>query len=206
MSKNGVCGIYKITNPLGKIYIGESENIPNRMYSYKIVSCQKQRKLYNSIRKYGWEAHTFEIVEECDFDDLLCKERYWQDFYNVLGVEGLNLKLTNCGDLKGVMSEETKNKISVKNSGSKNGMYGKQKTEEEKQARRNYKHTPENIEKIRLASTRGNNPIAKIVLNTQTGIFYGCVEDASDTIDMKRDTLKQKLNGRRKNDTDFIYV
>ena len=206
MFKEIICGIYKITSPSGKIYIGESENIPNRIYYYKIVSCKKQRRLYNSIKKYGWENHIFEIIEECDFDDLLCRERYWQDFYDVLGINGLNCKLTTCGELKGVMSEETRNIISVKNSGDKNGMYGKQKTEEEKQARRDYRHTPENIEKIKLASTRGNNPTAKIVLNTQTGIFYGCVEDASDTIGMKRDTLKQKLNGRRKNNTDFIYV
>ena len=69
MCKEVICGIYKIISPSGKIYIGESENIPNRIYYYKIVSCKKQRRLYNSIKKYGWENHIFEIIEECDFVD-----------------------------------------------------------------------------------------------------------------------------------------
>lgn len=201
-----ICGIYKITSPAGKIYIGESEDILNRKYYYKILSCKKQARLYNSLKKYGWENHTFEIIEECEFNDLLCRERYWQDFYDVLGDTGLNLKLTNCGDLKIIMSQETKNKISLKNKGVNNGMFGKKQTEEFKKERRDYKHSSESIEKIRHYSTKENNPIAKLVLNTETGIFYGCVEDASDTISMKRDTLKQKLNGRRKNNTNFIYV
>ena len=81
--KEIICGIYKITNPSGKIYIGESQDISLRTYYYSIVSCHKQRKLYNSLKKHGWENHIFEIIEECEFDDLLCRERYWQDFYDV---------------------------------------------------------------------------------------------------------------------------
>lgn len=206
MEKEIICGIYKITSPTGKVYIGESFNIKARKYYYKINSCKKQRKLYNSLLKYGWEAHIFEIIEECSFEDLLCRERYWQDFYDVIGDNGLNLKLTNCEEQKVIMSQETKDKISIKNSGSNNGMFGKKYSEEDKQKRRDYKHTPESITIIQKRSYRGNNPNAKSVLNLETGIFYDCVQDAADTISMKRDTLKQQLNGRRKNRTSFIYV
>jgi group I intron endonuclease len=201
-----ICGIYKITSPNGKIYIGESSDIDTRKYYYKIVSCHKQIKLYNSLKKYGWNAHTFEILEECDFGELLCRERYWQDFYDVLGSKGLNLELTNCGDKKRVLSQLSKDKISKANSGVNNGMFGRSLSKEHLKILQEHKHTNEAILKIRERSFGENNPNAKLVLNTETGIFYGCVKDAAFTIGMLRDTLKQQLNGRRKNKTSFMYV
>lgn len=201
-----ICGIYKITSPSGKIYIGESSNIYNRKYYYKINSCHKQVKLYNSLKKYGWENHTFEVIEECSFEDLLCRERYWQDFYDVLGENGLNLELTNCGDSKRVLSLDSKTKISKANSGVNNGMFGRRLSKEHIKILRSYRHTEEAISKISLRSSGENNPNAKIVLNLETGIFYGCVKDAAKTVDLKPNTLKQKLNGKRKNNTCFIYA
>lgn len=200
------CGIYKITSPSGKIYIGESRNIEKRIYNYKINNCKKQIKLYNSIKKYSWESHTFEIIEECDFEDLLCRERFWQDEFDVLGENGLNCKLSSCNEFKQVVSEETKEKIGLANSGLNNGMYGKKISKAHLDIVKNYKHTKEALEKITNRSKGGNNPNAKLVLCTQTGIFYFCVKEAADTINMKNDTLKQQLNGRRKNKTSFIYV
>jgi hypothetical protein len=46
-------GIYKITSPSKKVYIGQSVNIEKRKYFYEIGNCKKQIKLYNSIKKYG---------------------------------------------------------------------------------------------------------------------------------------------------------
>ena len=57
--------IYKITNPSGKIYIGQSVNPKNRFSSYKRLACKKQIKLYNSLVKYGYENHNIEIIDEC---------------------------------------------------------------------------------------------------------------------------------------------
>ena len=42
-------GIYKITNPSGKIYIGQSVNIDNRISSYKNLKCKNQTKLYPRV-------------------------------------------------------------------------------------------------------------------------------------------------------------
>ena len=107
-----ICGIYKITSPSGKIYIGESKNIKNRWLDYKKLSCKSQTKLYNSFKKYDVSFHTFEIIEECKFEELKIRERYWQDFYNVINKNiGLNLKLTSYDDIKCVYSEESRNKI-----------------------------------------------------------------------------------------------
>lgn len=106
-------GIYKITSPTGKIYIGQSTNIENRKYYYSSIKCDKQHKLYNSLQKYGWEQHMFEIIEECNLDKLNEREIYWGLYYDVLGENGLNLRL---GDANGLCSEETKKKIGTTNS------------------------------------------------------------------------------------------
>jgi len=103
-------GIYKITNPKGKIYIGQSINIEKRKKDYEFLNCKKQYKILNSIKKYGWDKHSFELIEECSLEQLNERERYWQDFYNVL-VDGLNLKLTQTNDKSGKHSNETIQKL-----------------------------------------------------------------------------------------------
>lgn len=93
-------GIYKITSPSKKIYIGQSTNIEKRFYTYKLLHCKKQPFLFNSLKKYGAENHIFEVIEFCEVEKLNERERYWQDFYNVLEC-GLNLVLTSSNDKTG---------------------------------------------------------------------------------------------------------
>lgn len=101
-------GIYKIVNPKGKVYIGQSINLQQRLNDYrKLVNCKNQRQLYNSLKKYGWENHSIAVVEECQKELLNSRERYWQEFYNVLGPLGLNCKLTTTLDKTGKNSEES---------------------------------------------------------------------------------------------------
>lgn len=114
---NDNCGVYKITSPSGKIYIGESSNIKNRKYSYRTGRCEKQIKIHLSILKYGWELHSFEVLEICSREDLKKIERYWQDFYDSTGVNGLNCQLTGTNELKGRLSDDAKKKISEFNKG-----------------------------------------------------------------------------------------
>lgn len=111
-----ISGIYKITSPSGKIYIGQSKNIENRLKKYKSIGVNKQPKIERSIKKYGWDNHTFEIIEECILENLNNRERYWQDFYNVLGENGLNCVLTRSDEKRFEMSDETRKKIAHYNS------------------------------------------------------------------------------------------
>lgn len=105
-------GIYKITNPKGKIYIGQAYNLNERQGEYRRLECKGQPKLYNSLAKYGFSAHIFEIVEECSKTELNLRERYWQDHYNVIGVNGLNCILQNTNEKPKKYSEETRQKMS----------------------------------------------------------------------------------------------
>ena len=59
-------GIYKITNPNNKVYIGQSRNIRRRFSAYKRLECKKQVKLFNSLNKYGVINHKFEVIIELD--------------------------------------------------------------------------------------------------------------------------------------------
>ena len=102
-------GIYKITSPSGRIYIGQSQNIKIRWYDYKrLYNCKLQPKLYRSLEKYGPENHKFEIIEECLLEQLDEREVYWINYYNSIK-EGLNIKE---GGIGGKHNEETKQKIS----------------------------------------------------------------------------------------------
>jgi group I intron endonuclease len=104
-------GIYKITNPKGKIYIGQSRSIEERFKAYKRLGCKKQFQLYNSLKKYDPKNHKFEIIELCNIEQLNERERYWQDYYNVLE-EGLNLCLVGTKNIPQLTSLETLEKKS----------------------------------------------------------------------------------------------
>lgn len=52
----------------------------------------------------------------------------------------------------------------------------------------------------------GKHYMAKLVLNLQTGIFYDTVAEASKSIGMPASTLYEKLNGRKRNNSKFIYA
>lgn len=85
-------GIYKITNPKNKIYIGQSCDIEKR-FKLHINSINNlndtKTKLQKSFIKYGIENHIFEIIEECLIDNLNKRELYYQKEYNCV-LNGLN--------------------------------------------------------------------------------------------------------------------
>ncbi len=132
--KTNICGIYKITSPTGKIYIGQTVNFRRRINTYKKLKCNRQFKLYNSFIKYGFDLHKFEIVCECLLEELNEKEIYYIKFYNSFDTEdGLNLR---AGGQSGKLSKESidRIKISTKEYVLKNGNHceGKKASEESK--------------------------------------------------------------------------
>lgn len=115
-------GIYKITSPTNKIYIGQSVNIEKRFNDYrKLRNVNEQPKLFNSLIKYGSENHLFEVIVECIISELNDKERYYQELFNCID-SGLNCVLTNCSDRSGYLSDETKLKISITKKGQGKGI------------------------------------------------------------------------------------
>lgn len=109
---NENCCIYKITNPPKYIYIGQTKNFIKRGKKYcSLGNIKGQIRLYRSIKKYGWEAHTFEkihICMPCELNDL---EVYYIKLYDSFDTpHGMNLQ---SGGHKNVdFSEETLKKMS----------------------------------------------------------------------------------------------
>lgn len=90
-----ICGIYKITSPTGKIYIGQSINIYKRWKSYKKLRCESQPKIYNSLKKHGVYNHQFEIIHISNKNDLSNLELYYIDLYeSYSSLSGLNCDRT----------------------------------------------------------------------------------------------------------------
>ena len=113
-------GIYKITNPNGKIYVGQSVNIRNRKYQHKHKSkAHIGPKLFNSYQKYSFENHIFEIIEECSVEHLNEREIYWKQYYlNKVNHDWKQVLFCELYDRgTGPRSEEIKNKISQSNKG-----------------------------------------------------------------------------------------
>ena len=109
-------GIYAIKNKINnKIYIGRSTDIQRRWTTH-LRDARKGSlcKIHIAMRKLGIENFYLEVIEECCEGQLNNLERYWQDFYNVLGRKGLNCKLTSTDDKTGYLSEETKKLLSEK--------------------------------------------------------------------------------------------
>ena len=211
-------GIYKITSPSGKIYIGQSVNIEKRFLSYsKLLRCKTQIKLFRSFLKYEVINHKFEIIEECDIELLNERERYYQDLYDVLN-NGLNCKLTNTADKSGKLSEEVKINISK-------GNIGKKRTEEQKQNISNslkgrkipeevclkMKHNALNMSeetKLKMSNSRkgGKNPLSKKVICTNTLKVWDSITECSNDLGIRMKLLSRYLNNNHPNKTTIIYL
>jgi len=115
-------GIYKITSPSGKIYIGQSINLEERFYHYqKGKNYKTQTRLRYSIEKHGIENHLFEILHLCAVEELNTQERYYQEFFDVLGPNGLNCRLQQSDEKTGKNSTESNKKRSETMKGKNKG-------------------------------------------------------------------------------------
>ena len=84
-----ISGIYKITNQINKqAYIGLSKDCLKRWSDHysKSYHSQKQddldKPLYKAMRKYGRENFSFEIIEECNSEELCEREIYWISYFD----------------------------------------------------------------------------------------------------------------------------
>jgi len=118
--KTGV--IYKITSPTGKIYIGKAVNFAARYATYRKRLAEGQSALHNSFLKYGFEAHSFEILETTPVESLAELEIKYIEEYKSFAKDnknGLNLTKGGDGTLGRVDSKEVKKKRAAKLIGSK---------------------------------------------------------------------------------------
>ena len=152
-------GVYKITNPDNEVYIGASKNIKERFNDYKYVKrVKRQIKVVESLKKHGYDNHKFEVLEECDVNELNCRERHYQEFYMLSGLTVLNLVLNRSllkpmeysEETRGKMSEAKRNPSDEARRNMSEAKKGKPKSEEAKLNMRKPK-SEEHIAKIKKA-------------------------------------------------------
>jgi len=223
-----ISGIYKITNPNGNLYIGQSINIEGRFRQYRNSGAKGQRILERSFKKYGVEKHIFEVIEYCEICDLNARECYWIDYYNTW----LDDNHMNCrsGGSFGKHSEASKELNRQKHLGKKHSpeliekriapLRGKKRNPEigrkvsatKKGVKFTKEHALNNI-KSRMANPNWSEmhrirglKIGKKVIDTATGIIYDTARQAAESNGILKDTLIPKLNGAFRNNTTFKYL
>lgn len=245
-----IATVYKITSPTGRVYIGSTiTKMHVRMAYYRRLECKTQIKLYNSLLKYGFEAHTIEIVETCDSVNRNFRETFWGMRFDVLGENGLNCLLPKCEEYGGISnetrerfknrpcSEATKARLRVNFLGMKHTPEAIEKCRVSKLGNKHtlgWKPTDENLANMSKAQkgrivtaeqiekrkatiakngltqkeilSRLNHPYSKLVVNTETGIYYDSTKEAERYSVYKKDQLRQMLNGQRKNKSPYIYA
>ena len=119
-----ISGIYKIENPKGRIYIGQSIDIYKRWTDHKYIYDTKPLTiLQNSIKKYGYKNHKFMIIEKCKINLLNKREIFWIKHYKSNKIQfpfGLGMNLTIGGENPPIIigkkfTEKSKENIGIKN-------------------------------------------------------------------------------------------
>jgi hypothetical protein len=209
------------------IGIGSDSNY-NRAYEIK----KDRRNIVWSRIASKSEIEVEIMLDGLSWDNACEKEIEFIKLYGRKDGGGILANLTDGGDgtLGLIVSEKTRKENSERHSGKNNPMYGKSHPKEliEQIRLKNIGRVSWNkgkkgvytdsqlkkMSEIKKGKTpwnlgkRGVNGMgkAKIVLNLDNGIFYDSCKEASLLYGLPHSTLKCKLNGSMKNNTNFIYA
>lgn len=107
----------------GKVYIGQSLDLDRRMYDHaRLLRLQKHHNIHlqREYDKYGADAFSITIAEECDIESLDEREVYWISHYGSLK-NSVGYNMEGGGNAGKIVSDETRNT----KRGANNPMYGK---------------------------------------------------------------------------------
>jgi group I intron endonuclease len=153
-------GIYCLTSPAGKNYVGQAVNIPIRLSVYRNGNCKGQTKLFHALKKYGFHNFKITTLEKCDISDLNAREVFWIKEKDSLK-NGYNL--TSGGALGYVFSDEAKQRMSLAAKGRKLSTEHREKLSKIKKGRKLSFETRRKMREVSNntashAAHRSNNP------------------------------------------------
>jgi group I intron endonuclease len=221
-------GIYKITSPSGKVYIGQSIDIEKRKFIYSKLHCKTQTQLYNSLNKHGWENHIFETIELCDESKLLEREIFWKQYHLFLVDNNMAKVLFHqINDGKGGnRSDEIKKKIGISNTKPKPKGFGDKMSKIHKGRKRNdqtkinmseahkgFKHskeTKQNMSKthkgrIIIWNTNPKKPIIQYDLEDNFIKEWESATEAAKSLNKPSSALSECCSGKRKKAYNYIW-
>lgn len=217
-------GIYKITNPKGKIYIGQSTNIEERWEKGHKYSSGCGKKLKNSLNKYGWENHKKEILEECVVEHLSERETYWIEYYDSYK-KGLNS--TSKGGVQGYKDEQWRKNHSEGLKGRKGYWEGKKRPEHSeflktKGSGLSYERTQEHKDNLsiimkevwknkkeeiskKITQNKIGKGLKSIICDTLFGMEFKSLSEASEVLNLNKGNICEVLKGNKIHIKGFVF-
>lgn len=176
-------GIYSITSPIGKVYVGQSWNIKKRHYYYTNAhNCREQVGLSRSIAKHGWNNHNVKVLAELP-EDITQKALDEHEIFCIDQFRAANIAMLNMkdGGSHGRQSAESIRKTQEARKKQPPPTLGKKFSEESKKRMSAWqigrKMSPEAIEKVRIYNlgrkhteqAKANMKAAQAQMNTWEG-------------------------------------
>lgn len=174
-----ICGIYKITNKInGKCYIGQSNDIHRRWKQELAPNAKLNPHLARAFEKYGIDNFEFEIIEECQRNQLNIREQFYIEIYNSIDpLLGYNKTKGGDGNLGRhfIMSDEQKEKIKTANTGRK--------------------YTDIQLENIRYACQHKIDPNQQVIYCYETNKYYLSIGKAAKELNICKDSIRHVIDG-----------
>lgn len=181
--------LYKHTFPNGKVYIGITNQRPERrwrngkgyLFKNKNTNTYTQPLIANAILKYGWENIQHEILfETLNKQEIEEKERHYITEIYHSNDDKFGYNISNGGNYCGLFSEETKKLMSLRKKGKPSWNKGKsfsetarknmslahlghkpskEAIEKRKQTLKGFKHSEASKQKMRLKAIGNKNAL-----------------------------------------------
>lgn len=174
-------GIYSIVNNVNKKrYIGQSIDIEERIkrhFRELRKNIHYNAHLQRSFNKYGEDAFSFEILEQCQEEDLNDQEKFWIEKFDSYN-NGYNQTIGGDGVNGWKASDDFKRRISEIVSGDNNPNYGNHWSQEQKN------HLSKLIKESGRYRGTGNPKATKIIC-IETLEVFDCIEFAREKFGFK---------------------
>lgn len=201
-------GIYKITAPSGKFYIGSASSFKKRWDEHKRqlkLGTHHSRQLQSAYKKYGLDGLAFDVLEFCRRKDLIAREQSWLDAmqpqYNSAKIAGSNFGIKR--------SAETCEKIRYANTGKTHSEDAKRKMSEA--AKKRPKFSEETRRKMSESRTGWKHPSARPIRCVENGIEFFTATDAVRWLQANGKTkaalsaISNVINGKTKSAYGFRW-
>lgn len=181
-------------------YVGVGTYYPNgdcyKNRHHRAFIHNKRSKSWKEKASNGFHSDIVfrsDLRDDCFNKEIELIERYGRECDGGCLVNGAKGGISNSGY---EWTEEQKKAHSNKFSGSNHNFYGTKRPEVGKKIQAT----------LREKYSREPHKCGKLVLNTETGVFYFSARDAAESVPMSMSTLGKYLSGNRKNTTSFVRV
>lgn len=209
-------GVYKLTSPSGKCYIGQSVDLRRRFTEYRRVEFSTQNHLYNAVKKYGWDNFEVEILWGTNKPKRFTNLNMLLDTLEVAWIKkydcvdsGYNIQE---GGFKGyTIDAETRKKMSIAATGKKHSFESRRKMSASAKGRIFSEETRQKLSEVRMSKDpKDRRKMSKKVnqLDLQGNFIkvWDSVKDAASGVGLKSSSgISDVCRGKQKTSKGFKW-